>query len=105
VTKRGVYTLLLQICKQGCCEADIRMCSHCLFPVVVTSLEQFAVTRLMMVTDLLQVVPTRLIETVRDKLLQTCCHQLVKKMLRTDDIRLVGTISDSVGLINLATRR
>ena len=38
---------LLQICKQvvaRCCQADIRMCSHCLFPpVVVTSLEQVVI--------------------------------------------------------------
>ncbi len=35
------------------------------------------VTRLMTVTDLLQVVPTRLIQAVRNKLLRACCHQLV----------------------------
>jgi hypothetical protein len=28
---------------QGCRQADIRMCSHCLFPVVVTSLEQVVI--------------------------------------------------------------
>jgi hypothetical protein len=27
-------------CNKVHCQADIRMCSHCLFPVVVTSLEQ-----------------------------------------------------------------
>jgi hypothetical protein len=26
--------------QQGCCQADIRMCSHGLFPVVVACLEQ-----------------------------------------------------------------
>jgi hypothetical protein len=56
----------LQICKQGCCQADIRMCSHCLFPVVVISLEQ---------TDLLEVVPRRLIQVARNKLLRDCRHQ------------------------------
>jgi glutathione peroxidase-family protein len=30
----------LKVC---CCQADIRMCSHCLFPVVVTSLEQVVI--------------------------------------------------------------
>ena len=28
------------------CQASIRMCSHCLFPVVVTSLEQVVITLL-----------------------------------------------------------
>jgi hypothetical protein len=46
--------------QQDCCHADIRMCSHCLFPVIA---------RLMAVTDLLLVVPTRLIQAVRNKLL------------------------------------
>jgi hypothetical protein len=43
-----------------CCQADIRMCLYCLSSVVVTRLEQVVtlLTRLMMVTDLLQVVPT-----------------------------------------------
>ena len=85
------------------------MCSHCLFPVVVTSLEQvviiYLVTRLMTVTDLLQVVPTRLIQAVRNKLLRACCHQLVNNLSRADDIRLIGTTCyESVGLINLVTR-
>jgi hypothetical protein len=35
------------------------------------------VTRLMTVTDLLQIVPTRLIQAVRNKLLRTCHHQHV----------------------------
>ncbi len=35
------------------------------------------VTRLMTVTDLLQVVPTRLIQAVRNNLLPICCYQLV----------------------------
>jgi hypothetical protein len=48
------------------------------------------VTRLMTVTDLLQVVPTRLIQAVRNKLLRACCHQLVNNLLRADD----ETISD-----------
>jgi hypothetical protein len=41
---------------------------------------------LMTVTDLLQVVPTSLIQAVRDKLLRACCHQLVNTLLRADDI-------------------
>jgi hypothetical protein len=75
------------------------MCSHCLFPVVVTSLEQ------VVITGLLQVVPTRLIQAVRNKLLRACCHKLVNNLLRADDIRLVGTtFSESVGLINLVNK-
>ena len=63
------------------------------------------VTRLMTVTDLLQVVPTRLIQAVQNKLLRACCHQLVNNLLRADDIRLVGTTCcESVCLINLVTR-
>jgi hypothetical protein len=61
-----VVTDLQNKLQQGCCEADIRMCSHCLFPVVVTSLEQVVITllttRLMTVTDLLQLVPTRILK-------------------------------------------
>ena len=55
------------------------------------------------VTDLLQVVATRLIQAVRNKLLRACCHQLVNNlMLRADDITLVGTTCcESVGLVNL----
>ena len=58
----------LQIsCKlhQGCCKADIRMCSHCLFPVaccnkIGTSCYHLVTrfTRLMTVTDLLLVLPS-----------------------------------------------
>jgi hypothetical protein len=68
------------------------MCSHCLFPVVVTSLYGTScyhpVTRLMTVTDLLQVVPARLIQAVRNKLLRACCHQLVNNLLRADGIHV-----------------
>ena len=39
-----LQTIKLQ---QGCnSQADIRMCSHCLFPVVVTSLEQVVIALL-----------------------------------------------------------
>ncbi len=63
------------------------------------------VTRLKTLADLPQVVPTRLIQAVRNKLLGACCHQLVNNLLRADDIRLVGrTCCESVGLINLVTR-
>ena len=59
----------------------------------------------MMVTDVLQVVPTRLIEAVRNKLLRACCHQLVNNLLLADDIRLVGTTCcDSIGFIKLVAR-
>jgi hypothetical protein len=102
---------LLQICKQvvtrllssryqdvfallvlSCCDRSGPSCYH-------------LVTRLLMVIDLLQVVPTRLIQAVRNKLLRACCHQLVNNLLRADDIRLVETICcESVGLINLVTK-
>jgi hypothetical protein len=102
---------LLQICKQvvtrllssryqdvfalfvpSCCDKSGTSCYH-------------LVTRLMTVTDVLQVVPTRLTQAVRNKLLRTCCHQLVNDLLRADDIRLVGTTCcESVGLIKLVTR-
>ena len=77
------------------------MCSHSLFPIVVTSLEQ--VTRLITETDVLQVVPTRLIQPVRTTLLQAYCHQLVNNLIRVPNIRLVGTTCcESVGLIILS---
>jgi hypothetical protein len=123
---------LLQICKQvvtrllrsryqdvfallvpSCCDKSGTSCYH-------------LVTRLMTVTDLLQVIPTRLTQAVRNKLLRACCHQrvtcrryqtcwnkmlraddirLVNNLLRADDIRLVGTTCcESVGLVNLVTR-
>jgi hypothetical protein len=80
-----VFSLLVP----SCCDKSGTSCYH-------------LVTKLMMVTDLLQVVPTRLIQAVRNKLLRACCHQLVDNLLRTDEIRLVGTTCcESVGLINL----
>jgi hypothetical protein len=88
---------LLQICKQvvagllwsryqdvfallvpSCCDKSGTSCYHLL-------------TKLMPITDLLQAVPTRLIQVVRNKLLRACCHQLVNNLLRADDIRRVGT--------------
>ena len=42
-------------------------------------------------TDLLQVVPTRLVQAVRNKLLRASCHHFVNNLLRADDIRLVET--------------
>jgi hypothetical protein len=50
------------------------------------------VTRLMTVTDLLQVVPTRLIQAVRNKLLRACCHQLVNNLLRADDMHEISQL-------------
>jgi hypothetical protein len=102
---------LLQICKQvvtrllssryqdvfallvpSCCDKSGTSCYH-------------LVIGLMTVTDLLQVIPTRPIQAVCNKLLRACCHQLVNNLLRADDIRLVGTTCcESVGLINLVTR-
>ena len=71
----------------SCCDKSGTSCYH-------------LVTRLMTVTDLLQVVPTRLIQAVRNKLLRACVT-----VERADDIRLVGTTCcESVGLINLVSR-
>jgi hypothetical protein len=51
------------------------------------------------------VVPTRLVQAVRNKSVRACCHQLVNNLLRADDIRLVGTTCcKSVGFINFVTR-
>ena len=59
----------------SCCDKSGTSCYH-------------LVTRLMTVTDLLQVVPTRLIQAVH----VTSCYELVViNLLRADDIRLVGT--------------
>jgi hypothetical protein len=44
------------------------------------------VTRLMTVADLLQVVPTRLIQAVRNKLLRACCHQFVTRLLASSTL-------------------
>jgi hypothetical protein len=52
-----------------------------------------------------EVVPARLIQAVRNKLLRACCHQLVNNLLRADDITrnkfLVTNCCESVGFINL----
>ena len=75
----------------SCCDKSGTSCYH-------------LVTRLMTVTDLIQVVPTRLIQVARNELLRACCHQLVNNLLRADDIRLVGTACcESISLINLVT--
>jgi hypothetical protein len=85
---QDVFALLVP----SCCDKSETSCYH-------------LVTRLMTVTDLLQVAPARLIHAVRNKLLRACCHQLVNNLLRADDIRLVGeTCCESVGLINFVTR-
>ena len=82
------------------------MCSHCLFPVVVTSLEQ-VITLLYKVNDgnRLATSCSNKNKAVPNKLLRDCCHQIINNLLRADGIRLVGTTCcESVGLINLATR-
>ena len=46
-SKNAQVICYMQICKkQGCCQAGIRTCSHCLFPAVVLSLEQVVITLL-----------------------------------------------------------
>ena len=65
-----VVTDLQTSCNKVVVQIDIRMYSHC-------KSGYHLVTRLMTVTDLQQVVPTRLIQAVRNKLLRACCHQLV----------------------------
>ena len=72
----------------SCCDKSGTRCYH-------------LVTRLMTATDLLQVVPTRLVQAVR---ITSCYKLVVINLLRADDIRLVGkTCCESVGL-NLVTR-
>ncbi len=75
---------------QTCCIKVVK-CSRCLFPVVMTSLKRVVISpryKVEVVKVLLQVVPTRLIQTVRNKLIlvDSCCQ-----LLRAADIRLVGT--------------
>ena len=60
----------------SCCDKSGTSCYH------------LVITRLMMVTDLLQIVPTQLIQAVRNKLLQACCRQFVNNLLRANDISL-----------------
>jgi hypothetical protein len=57
---QDVFALLVP----SCCDKSGTSCYH-------------LITRLMTVTDLLQIVSTRLIQAVRNKLLRACCHQLV----------------------------
>ena len=59
---QNVFALLVP----RCCGKSGKSCYH-------------LVTRLMTITDLLQVVQTRLIQAVRNKLLRACCHQLVNE--------------------------
>ena len=103
---------LLQICKQvvtrllssrsqdvfallvpSCCDESETSCYH-------------PVSKLMAVTDLLQVVATRLIQVVRNKLLRACSYQLINNLYCcADDIRFVGTTCCKfVSHINLVTR-
>ncbi len=83
----GVRTQLLP----SCCDKSGTSCYHDL------------VSRLMSVIDLVQVVPRRLIQTVRNKLLLASCQQ-VNNFLRGHTIRLVGmTCCESGDLINLVT--
>ncbi len=72
---RDVFALLVP----SCCDKSGTSCYH-------------LVTRLMTVTDMPQVVPTILIQAVRNELLRACCHQLVNNLLRVD-VQLYG-ISD-----------
>jgi hypothetical protein len=58
-----------------------------------------------MVTDLLQVVPTRLIRNKYKLFVTSCYESVVNNLSPAHDIRLVGTTCcESVGLINLVTR-
>jgi hypothetical protein len=81
----GIYTrknaqVVMHVRIQNCCKQVVtrllrnQMCSHCSFPVVVTSLEQLVVSPCYNVDDgnkLAKVVPTRLTQAVRYKLLYT----------------------------------
>jgi hypothetical protein len=97
-----VVTDLQTSCNKVVVQIDIRMYSHC-------KSGYHLVTRLMTVTDLLLVVPTRPLQAVRNKLLyeqsllsSTCYVQTISDLLE----QLVGTTCcEFVGLINLVTRR
>ena len=54
----------------------------------------------MTVTNLSQVVPTRLLQGVRTKLLRACCHQLANNLLRADLLKqLVANLPASSTLL------
>ena len=55
---------------------DIRLCSHYLFPVVATGVEQVVITK---VGDGIEVLPIRLILTSCNEL--CACRQLIKNLL------------------------
>jgi hypothetical protein len=74
-----VFALLVP----SCCDKSGTSCYH-------------LVTRLMTVTDLLQVV--RLIQAVRNKLLRACCHQLVNNLLRADDMHEISQVVNKMCL-------
>ena len=94
-----VVTDLQTSCNKVVVQIDIRMYSHCKSGTSC----YHRVTRLMTVTDLQQVVPTRPLQAVRNKLLYEI---VVINLLRADDIRLVGTTCcEFVGLIDLVTSR
>jgi hypothetical protein len=60
------------------------------------------VSSLMTVTDLLQVVPTRLAQAVRNKLLRACCHQLVTcRRYQTCSTQLVANLLASSTLLEV----
>ena len=98
----AIVKILLNV---GCYRVVVRLISGCFAHCLLETRCFHLVIRLMTVTDLLQVVPTRLIQAVRNKLLRACCHQLVKNLLPADDIRLVGTTCfESFDLMNLDIR-
>jgi uncharacterized MnhB-related membrane protein len=82
-TRLSLTTCVSTLLVPSCCDKSGTSCYH-------------LVTRLMTVTDLLQVVPTRLIQAVCNKLLQACCHQFVNNLLRADDIRLLEQLVASL---------
>ncbi len=80
------------------------MCSHCLFPVVVTSC-YYLVARLITVTDLLQLIgPTRLKLALCNMLQQACCHQLVNNRFQSISHLLLRLVASVLTFINLVTR-
>jgi hypothetical protein len=84
----------------SCNKVVVKLISGCVRTACSQSLWQVwnklyhLVTRLMMVTDLLQVVPTRLIQAVRNKLLRACWHQLVNNWEQAVRTHLVGKLWD-----------
>ena len=91
----------------GCCQADIRMCSHCLLWQVWNKLLSPCLYK---VGDSNRLATIKLFQQDWYRLFVTSCYELVViNLLRADNIRLVWTtccasLHQHVSLINLVTR-